>query len=138
MTCSNCGKYIGENTRVCPYCGHAIEGEEKHITAATTYNGPMGNPTPTLVWGIIGLAFALTFYLSFLGIIFSAVGLHKAKVYNQFTNFAPSNQVRHGKRLATAGLIVGIILTVLFTIFIIVMIANANSYSSYTRSYYWY
>ncbi|MBQ3668537.1 MAG: zinc-ribbon domain-containing protein [Clostridia bacterium] len=136
MVCSKCGRYIGENSRVCPYCGQPIDGEERNITAATTHAGPMGNPTPTLVWGILGLSFSLTFYLSFLGIIFSAVGLHKAKVYNQFTNFAPSNQVRHGRRLAIAGLIVGIILTVLCAIFIILLITEASS-SSYSSSY-WY
>ena len=126
MNCEKCGATLNENSRVCPQCGAAIQGEEQHITTTSTYQGPLGNPTPVLVWGIVGLSFALTFYFSFLGIIFSAVGLNKANKYNQFTHFADSNQARIGRKLSIAGLITGCILTTLMIIFFVFIGVNAR------------
>ncbi len=127
MFCPKCGAAINENQRVCPACGHPIAGEENNVTAATTYKGPLANPVPVLVWGILGLSFALSFVLSFLGIIFSAVGLHKATSYYAFTGSAPSNMVRIGRKLSIAGLIVGIILTILFILYVAMFIELASN-----------
>ncbi len=132
MFCEKCGTYVNDNSRVCPQCGSPVKGEEQNITSNTTYKGALGNPTPVLVWGIVGLAFSLTFYLSFLGIIFSAVGLKKANSYYAFTEYMPSNQARIGKRLSVAGMIVGIILTVVLVILIIGLLAAAGN----SRYYY--
>ena len=118
MYCEKCGSQINENTRFCPNCGALIKGEEQNVTAASTYEGPMGNPTPVLVWGIIGLSFALTWVLSFLGIIFSCVGLKKARSFAEFTGGAYSKQATIGRNLSKAGLIVGIILSILFIVYI--------------------
>ena len=70
MYCNNCGAQLTENSKFCPNCGQLVQSTPQEMTAASTYEGPMGNPTPVLVWGIIGLAFACTFVASFLGIIF--------------------------------------------------------------------
>ncbi len=128
MYCQKCNAYLNDNSRVCPQCGAPIDGEEKKITTTTTYEGPLGNPTPVLVWGIVGLGFSVTFYLSFLGIIFSLIGLHKARQYNEFTGYAPSNMARIGRRLSIAGVIVGIILTIALIAFIIFAAGSYNRY----------
>jgi len=127
MICQKCGSVLNENTRICPQCGAPVEGEEQFVTKTTTYNGPLGNPTPVLVWGIVGLATSLTFFFSWLGIIFSCIGLKKARSYNQFTDSAPSNQARIGRKLSIAGIIAGIVCTVLFIIYIIAIIVVANN-----------
>ena len=135
MFCDKCGAQLNDNSRVCPQCGAPIQGEEQNITTTSTYAGSLGDPTPVLVWGILGLAFACTFFVSFLGIIFSAVGLKKANAYNQFTNYAESGKARTGRNLAKAGLIVGIIMTVLLVIYVIAIVALAANTSSYYRYY---
>ena len=80
--------------------------------------------TPILVFGIMGLAFACSFYLSFLGIIFSAIGKGKVKQFLA-AGGQLSGKAKVGSILAKVGLIVGIILTVFFVIWLIVMIAIA-------------
>lgn len=78
---------------------------------------------PALTFGILGLVFACTFYFSFLGIIFSAIGLGKAKAFRAAAGqlYGPA---KVGKILATIGLIVGIIMTVICLIVVIGLIAE--------------
>ena len=134
MQCPKCGCVISENLRVCPSCGRPIDGEKDNISLATTYRGPLANPTPVLVWGILGLSFA--FFLSFLGIIFSAVGLKKASAYNAFTNYAPSRMASVGRKLSKAGLIVSIIITaVLLLCFLLFFRTSRTSSISYVDLY---
>lgn len=71
-----------------------------------------------LVFGILGLAFACSFFLSFLGIIFSAICL------SQTGNFARENgavfgKAKVGRILSKVGLPVGIVFTVLFIVYIV-------------------
>ena len=93
----------------------------------TYYAQPAPNPgvsgKPALTFGILGIIFACTFYLSFLGIIFSAIGLGKAKAFRAAAGqlYGPA---KVGKILATIGLIVGIIMTVIGLIALIVVIAE--------------
>ena len=136
MFCDKCGAQLNDNSRVCPQCGAPIHGEEMNITTTSTYAGPLGNPTPVLVWGILGLSFALIPYINFLGIIFSCVGLKKANAYNQFTNFAESGQARTGRTLSKAGLIVGIICTAIWTAIILFIIFGASYAYTSPRIYY--
>ncbi len=93
----------------------------------TYYAQPAPNPgvsgKPALTFGILGIIFACTFYLSFLGIIFSAIGLGKAKAFRAAAGqlYGPA---KVGKILATIGLIVGIIMTVICLIVVIGLIAE--------------
>ncbi len=92
--------------------------------------------TPILIFGILGIAFACTFYLSFLGIIFSAIAKGKVKQYLAEGGVL-SGKAKVGNILAKVGLIVGIILAALFVLWLIVMIIAAvtNGYSSSSRIY---
>ena len=91
-------------------------------------------PSNVLVWGILGLSFACTPFLNFLGIIFSVVAKRKSNAYAA-ANGPLYGQAKVGHILATVGLIVGIILTVIFGIYFMIACAACvsalGSYSSY-------
>ncbi len=85
---------------------------------------PAGNPSKVLVFGILGLAFGLS--TGILGLIFSIIGLNMANSYIA-TYGDISNQVRIGKRLSIAGLIISICILIVWVVCIIVfVIAAAN------------
>lgn len=80
---------------------------------------------PALTFGILGIVFAcFPWLISILGIIFSAIGLGKAKAFKAAAGqlYGPA---KVGKILATIGLIISIIMTVIFVIAVIVIIANS-------------
>lgn len=93
-----------DGKQFCSQCGTPVDG------AVATVQ-PRGNHTQVLVFGILGLA--LGFGTGIVGLIFSILGISKANKYvAEFGDI--SNQVRIGKRLSIAGLIVSIIMIVLF------------------------
>lgn len=76
--------------------------------------------TPILALGIVALATALSFYFSVAGIICGAIGLSKANAfYGKYGMF--SAKANTGRNLAKAGLIVGIVMTSLFVLFILII-----------------
>lgn len=77
---------------------------------------------PILIFGIIALAAAVSSMLSFLGIIFGAVAMNKAKKYIELTGHSPA-RVSVGKALGKAGLIAGIVMTVFWTLYIVFFVA---------------
>ena len=83
-----------------------------------------------LIFGILAIAFGSSFYLSFLGIIFGAIARSKAKTY--MMSYPLVGRAKVGRILGTVGFVLGIILTVFFTIWLIVVIAAAGS------AYYYY
>lgn len=112
---------MNDNQRYCSQCGAVIIGEEGNVSSVSSYVGPMGSTTPTLVFGILGLSFSCSFCLSILGIVFSIIGLCKAnRAVDIIGN--TSRKVNIGRRLAIAGLIVGIITTVLFVVYFAIMV----------------
>lgn len=149
MNCKHCGAFLPEGTRFCPSCGTEVVEEvmQPQYDAQpqyevqpqyASYEAPVYDQTEqaasaksALTWGILGLAFAVSFYLSFLGIIFSAIAKSKVKAYIAAFG-APTAKVKTGNGLATGGLIAGIVLTVLLVIFIIGVVGAASS------GYYYY
>lgn len=148
MFCTRCGAQIDTHTKFCSHCGAPIEQiaeqpaaevvyapqEEEAVSyeePAVSYEQPVAvmpvkspHAAPTLVWGILGLSFACVPYVNFLGIIFSCISLGKAKKIGK-----PLPAVaKVGKGLATAGLIVGIILTIVFSILIAGIIFSVIEY----------
>ena len=83
-----------------------------------------------LIFGILAIAFGSSFYLSFLGIIFGAIARSKAKTY--MMSYPLVGRAKVGRILGTVGFVLGIVLTVFFTIWLIVVIAAAGS------AYYYY
>ena len=96
-----------------------INGEEQNITETSTYEGPMGSPAPALCWGILGLGFSITFWFSILGLIFSSVGINKAKRFMNFTGGAENTRVTVGRCLSIAGIIVSCVMITLMIALIV-------------------
>ena len=142
MFCTNCGASIQDGTNVCPVCGAPVQGAQPQSNQQPQFeqpqfeqpqfnqpqfNQPQFNqpyyqqpavpssvtPSSVLTWGIVGLAFSWLGIFSILGIIFSAVGLKKAKRLKAETGQLLSKQARIGKTLATIGLAVGIIVLII-------------------------
>ncbi len=140
MYCSNCGAELNENARFCQSCGQAVPGCSKPVVYSPERSDtakpiePIESPTPVLVWGILGLAFAVAGPLSFLGIIFSCIGLGKAKDY--IAKYGTiSKQANVGRSLSKAGLIAGIVVTVIVVLYIIFMIGLFGFLVRYSRDY---
>ena len=116
MICKNCGT-DAQNNKYCPRCGAPVTGDIQQPVGD-------GSHTKALVFGILGLAFCET---GILGLIFSIIGLSKAN--NYIRNFGNvSNQVRIGKRLSIAGLIVSIVMIVLIVTLVSLLIYFATNY----------
>ena len=116
MICKNCGT-DAQNNKYCPRCGAPVTGDIQQPVGD-------GSHTKALVFAILGLAFCET---GILGLIFSIIGLSKAN--NYIRNFGNvSNQVRIGKRLSIAGLIVSIVMIVLVITLVSLLIYFAANY----------
>ena len=74
--------------------------------------------TKVLVFGILGLAFAWSFFLSFLGIIFSAIGISQANNFAR-ENGAVFGKAKVGRILSKVRLPLGIVLAVFFIVYLI-------------------
>ena len=138
MNCQNCGANV-DGKAFCPQCGAQVQAPAQ---PSYNYNGgynqpaaPQGNPTNVLVFGILGLALS---GLGIVGLIFSIIGLKKANNYiATYGNI--SNQVRIGRRLAIAGLVVSIICTIIYVlIFVAAIVAGTSSGNSSIRYSYSY
>lgn len=75
--------------------------------------------TKVLVFGILGLFFSCSVYLSILGIIFSAIGISQADNFAR-ANGAVFGKAKVGSILSKVGLPVGIVITAICTVYIII------------------
>ncbi len=137
MVCTKCGAQLPENAKFCSACGAPAElpAEPEFVSGnpdpfAPTQNQeldctnvPTNPPSPTnvLVFGILGLSFACSFWLSILGIIFSAIAKGKANAYAT-SGAAYSTQVKVGRNLAKAGFIVGIVLSAILSFYLVIVV----------------
>ena len=108
------------------------------------YQQPVSTPAPAvsneisdkqssiLTFGILALAFAISFFVSFMGIVFGIITMNKVKEYVQLMG-ETTGRASVGKGLGKAGLIVGIVLTSIFVLYIalIVILALAASGAYY-------
>lgn len=107
MFCPKCGNTVNEDATFCPVCGAALKGEAQPAPQPTPAYAPVrGSNT----MAILGLVFA--FIMPILGLIFSILGLNKAK-----------EMQGEGHGLALAGLIISIVEMAISLIVIIVWIA---------------
>ncbi len=93
MFCKNCGKEIDDKAVVCIYCGVATNQELAH-------------KRQTNVLAIVG--FILSFFVAIAGLVCSILGKKKADELNG-----------NGKGLATAGIVISIVLLVISVISVI-------------------
>ena len=102
-------------------------------TPAPAYNAaPAENPFAgsVLTWGIMALAFACSFYISFLGIVFGIKAKNTAADALAANNGQPlSGKAKVGAILGKVGLIVGIVMTAILALYLLILIivAIANS-----------
>ena len=122
MYCISCGAEIPDDSGFCLKCGASQTEPLTPVYAAQPVVQAPVSPTNVLVWGIVGLACACTFFGSFLGIIFSAIGMKKHRAYLN-SGAAYSTKVKVGGILSKVGLGVGIALTVLCVLYLIFIIA---------------
>ena len=147
MFCGNCGTNVPEGYGFCPNCGAKMITKEAapQPAYAQTYDpsgvqaypaqqealpaGAAASANSVLRSGIVALVFSCSFFLSFVGIILSAVAMGRAKSFVR--DYGPiSKKVRIGKILSTVGLFVGIGMTILCILyFAVVAIANGGHYS---------
>ncbi len=103
MYCNNCGNQIDDNAAVCIHCGAPTQNFSQ--PAQQQQQQPAQSNTMALV------GFILAFLMPLIGLILSIIGLKRAPEYNG-----------NGKGLATAGIIIGAIETLIVAIVIIVEI----------------
>lgn len=142
MTCKNCGANIPEGAQFCVNCGApAPQPEPVYQQPVYTYEQsapvePSVSATSVLIFGILGLAFGWTGVSSLVGLIFSIIGLSKAKKYAAEVGEL-TGKAKIGKILSTIGLVVAIlamvaaVLVVLYYVIFIVIIGGAALSSNY-------
>ena len=81
-------------------------------------------PPNVLTMGILALAFMGS---GILGIIFGAIGKNKAKAYVDYYG-ETTGQVKAGSIMSKIGFIVGIIMTVIWVLYIILVAVGMSSY----------
>ena len=125
--CANCGAEQIEH-KVCANCQAELEEAAKFCTFCGMPTEPIKDPMEekyavrTLVFGILGAAFSLSFWLSFLGIIFSAIARGNLKKYLSYSGKIKDARAGVGNGLSIGGLIAGIIMTALFVIFLFCLV----------------
>ena len=148
MFCKNCGNQLAPGVIFCPNCGQRNEEAQQPAQQAPSFSAPTFTPpsytqaprpgynespllreakdhaaSSILTMGILGLAFAaFGVIVSFLGIIFSAIALGKARNYAE-TYGETTGKASVGKGLAIGGLISGIVMTVIYFIYFVVLLS---------------
>lgn len=135
MNCTNCGTQLSAGEQFCHACGNPVSNAQFCQTCGAQLlaghpvcvrcGSPVGQQpvnafrqeeadklaSSALTFGIMGVIFSLSFFLSILGVIFSAIAMSKAKKYKVMTGtFLGKAGV--GRGLGIGGLISGIIFSV--------------------------
>ena len=145
MFCKYCGNELPADGNFCPKCGRIQEAQadmNKPEETAVTYDFEVDTGVDAIIedpalevekdalggriltFAVLGLSFGISFWLSFLGIVFSAMAKTRIKEYvKRFGETEGRASV--GKGLSTAGLAASIALTCCFTVYMFVVIALA-------------
>lgn len=115
--CSNCGNELVDEAVICPKCGVSVENKVQ------ANNGSNDNSN-----GMATAGFILSFFVPFLGLIFSIIGSKRAKETNS------------GKGLSIAGIIISSIAIFISIIFIVIAVVAFNTIENtgYDKEYYNY
>lgn len=134
MFCKFCGNNLDDDAKFCTKCGKLVgDSSEKYNEPNERYSAETEAVRNDLAgsilkFGIMGLAFGVcSFFLSFLGIIFSAIAKSKAKEY-ELAYGSTTGKATVGKNLATGGLIASIIFTAIVAFYFTLMITFIGVY----------
>ncbi len=138
MYCNKCGNPIPDGSAFCPACGAPVAGtgEEQNSEPVSVPAVRVQEPARPVVvnplygdclkWGIMSLAFAASFYLSFLGIFFGYKAKNTCEDALKINNGQPlTGKAKVGSVLGQVGRILGIVMTVLLVIYLIIVVAYA-------------
>ena len=132
MFCKYCGNELPDGTTFCPKCGSddtpvTTEKSDTEIKNDTTFECVLETvpkdvtkdslASKILAFAIIGLAFACSLYLSFVGVVFSLISRSKLKKY--IKNYGDTEgKATVGKHLGLVAMIVSFALSIglIFTI----------------------
>ena len=140
MFCKYCGAQIDNDSAFCTSCGAGVGGTasapvQPAQPAAPSYNPAGPSPTKVMVFGIIGLALSSC---GLPGLILSAIALRLAGDYMRL-NGGLYGQAKVGRILGKVGYIVGIVMTVIWALYIIILIlAFTRGMSCYAPSFRYY
>ena len=124
MFCQYCGSHLSDDSRFCSLCGAPVRQPAPYAyapPAAPVSQEQQQAAGDALKWSIIGAAFAVTAWLSFLGIIFSSIAKKKVKVYSEQYGVL-TGKARAASIISKAGFICGIILTAVCIVYLIFLI----------------
>lgn len=124
MYCRNCGKELAENNQFCTYCGVRRGSQSEYASPALSPEGK-GAAVSALVWGIV----AVVVCQLPLGFIFGIIGQNKVREAEKMG--IENGMVKAGRVMSLIGLIVGIIMTVFWAIFLLVMVGLLTFAVSY-------
>jgi len=145
MICTNCGTQFEDGNAFCPNCGTPAAQPAPAPAAAQPQYGYAPQPQPVygaaptaaapgdpeaakscMITGILAAAFACSFFLSFLGLVFGPMGLGKVKSYMNTYGSYPV-KVRIGKYLSIGGIAMGAFMTIYCAIYILGLIIGIAS-----------
>jgi len=143
MFCKNCGSQLSDDAKFCEYCGTPIEVAEDVQTNTPEPEFIQTEPTSSQARAVndpslpslgsilgFGIASVATCEFGIPGIIFGAIGKSKAK---QVLNGggALGGQGKAGNIMSKVGLIIGIVMTVIWTIYVLIVGIAACSLNLY-------
>ena len=129
MYCRNCGNQIADGSQYCASCGSRVESvdyEKRVPISEEVICDPRRAEKEAaqrniLTLGICSVAFAITMFLGFIGIIFASVCKKRIRDYESRFG-ATTGMAKVGKGLSTGGLFGGIAMTV-FSVLYVILIA---------------
>lgn len=128
--CSKCGKELEEGQKFCSGCGENLTNQEEasveHIPLCYKIFGNVGFGLGilTFVLGFIPFANYMCIFSGPAGIVFSCLGKKEPQVYNKAIK---------GFKFSIAGLIIGVVLLIIYTIIFVVILGLTvdNVYNDY-------
>lgn len=125
--CYNCNNWVDDNPGRCPFCGGQTTPVQN--PQPISYQQPVAEQnsfkqyieqlgSDILKWGIMSVAFACSFLASFMGIFFAVKANKKVEEYIRCMGYV-NGKAKVGKYLAKGGLIGGIVMTALFSLYVI-------------------
>jgi len=145
MICQKCGNNVQDGTAFCPNCGNALPSvaaqPAQPVQQAPNYQYQQApatsiSPGSILAMGIVSLAIAGIPLANIASIILGALNFGRVEKYYSEGGL-PSGQVRTGRGLGKAGLIVGIVSVVFWIFYIIMMVVLIKNSTPTVHRYYY-